>query len=108
VNRKTRKSALRGALTLHAKRGTLGVVDASVFSEPSTKTASEFAASWGVELPLVVVAEPEEEALVKSFRNLAGVVVVDPSELEVGTLVWAGSVLASETALKRVQEVMSR
>jgi large subunit ribosomal protein L4 len=107
VNRKTRKSALRGALTLHAKRGTLGVVDASAFTEPSTKTASQFAASWGVELPLLVVAEAEEEALGKSFRNLADVVVVDPRELEVGTLVWARSVLASEKALNRVQEVAS-
>jgi large subunit ribosomal protein L4 len=105
VNRKTRKSALRGALTLHAQRGTFGVVDASAFTEPSTKTAAQFAASWGVELPLVVVAEAEEEGLGKSFRNLADVVVVDPRELEVGTLVWARSVLASEKALNRVQEV---
>jgi large subunit ribosomal protein L4 len=107
VNRKTRKSALRGALTLHAQRGTLAVVDSSVFAEPSTKAAAQLAAGWGVELPLVVIAQPEEESVVKSFRNLAGVLVIEPSELEVGALVWARSVLASEAALGRVSEVMS-
>ena len=107
VNRKTRKSALRGALTVHARRGSLGVVDASVFKEPSTKAAAEFAAAWGPELPLLVVAQHDEQQLIKSFRNLTGVLVVEPAELEVGALVWARSVLASQAALDHVQEVMS-
>jgi ribosomal protein L4 len=59
---------------------------------------------WGVELPLLVVALPDEEALVKSFRNLSRALVVEPSELEVGALVWARSVLVSAGALERVQE----
>ena len=61
----------------------------------------------GRRAPLVVIAQPEEESVVKSFRNLAGVLVIEPSELEVGALVWARSVLASEAALGRVSEVMS-
>jgi large subunit ribosomal protein L4 len=107
VNRKVRKSALRAALTLHAQRGTLGVVDASAFSKPSTKAATEFAAGWGASWPLLIVVQPEEEALVRSFRNLVDVLVVEPSELEVGALVWARSVLATESALARVKEVAS-
>jgi large subunit ribosomal protein L4 len=107
VNRKARKSALRGALSIHAQRGSLGVVDGSVFEEPSTKAAALFAASWGAELPLLVVAQEDEERLIKSFRNLDGVLVLEPAELEVGALVWARSVLASEAALERVQEVVS-
>jgi large subunit ribosomal protein L4 len=107
VNRKARKGALRAALTLHAQRGTLAVIDGSAFAEPSTKAAAEFAAAWGASLPLVVVAQPEEDGLARSFRNLVDVLVVEPSELEVGALVWARSVLATETALERVKELAS-
>jgi ribosomal protein L4 len=39
---------------------------------------------------------------VKSFRNLEKVLVVAPAELEVASLVWARSVLISETALPLV------
>ena len=54
------------------------------------------------------MALPEEETLVKSFRNLERALVLEPSELEVGAIVWARSLLATEGALERVQEVASR
>jgi large subunit ribosomal protein L4 len=107
VNRKARKAALRGALTRHAQSGTLAVVDASGFAAPSTKAAVALVSAWDAGLPLLVVAQPDEDTLVKSFRNLEGVLVVEPAELEVGALVWARSLLASEAALARVQEVAS-
>jgi ribosomal protein L4 len=44
---------------------------------------------------------------VKSFRNLDRVLVLEPSEVEVGALVWANSVLATEAALDRVTELAS-
>jgi large subunit ribosomal protein L4 len=104
VNRKARKAAFRSALSDHAQRGSLAVVDGGAFPEPSTRSAAAMVSGWGVELPLLVVALPDEEALVKSFRNLARALVVEPSELEVGALVWARSVLVSAGALERVQE----
>jgi ribosomal protein L4 len=45
--------------------------------------------------------------MTKSFRNLDRVLVVEPSELEVGALVWARSLLTSEAALARVTEVVT-
>jgi large subunit ribosomal protein L4 len=107
VNRKARKAAFRAALSIHAGRGTLAVIDGGAFDEPSTRTAAELVRAWGADSPLLVVALPEEEALVKSFRNLDRVLVLEPSELEVGALVWARSVLATSGALDRVQEVVS-
>lgn len=105
VNRKARKSALRGALSYHAGLSTLGVLDASGFAEPSTRAAADLVGTWAKELPLVVVVQPDEEAVAKSFRNLERVLVIEPSELEVGALVWANSVLATEGALDRIQEI---
>jgi large subunit ribosomal protein L4 len=103
VNRKARRSALRGALSNHAGNGTLGVLDASGFEAPSTKQAKGLVESWGKDLPLVLVAGEEEETLIKSFRNIPRVLVTVPSELEVATVVWANSVLITETALPLVQ-----
>ena len=103
VNRKARRSALRGALSSHAGNGTLGVLDGSGFEAPSTKQAKGVVESWGQDLPLLVVATEEEEALIKSFRNLPKVLVTVPSELEVATVVWGRSVLISEAALPLVE-----
>jgi large subunit ribosomal protein L4 len=105
VNRKARRSALRGALSDLAGRSALAVIDASSFKEPSTRAAADLVGGWGKELPLLVIAQPEEEVVVKSFRNLDRVLVLEPSELEVGALVWARSVLATEAALDRVKEL---
>jgi len=103
VNRKARKAAVRSALSAHAGRGTFAVVDGSAFAEPSTKSAVAFVSAWGSDLPLLVVAEPSEESLIKSFRNLERTLVLEPSELEVGALVWARSLLVSQAALERVE-----
>ena len=103
VNRKARRSALRGALSNHAANGTLGVLDGSGFEAPSTKQAKGLVESWGKDLPLLIVATEEEETLIKSFRNLPKSLVTVPSELEVATIVWARSLLISEAALPLVQ-----
>ena len=103
VNRKARRSALRGALSSHASNGTLGVLDGSGFEAPSTKQAKGVVESWGKDLPLLIVATEEEETLIKSFRNLPKSLVTVPSELEVATIVWAKSVLVTEAALPLVE-----
>ncbi len=106
VNRKTRRSALRGVLSQHAADGTIGVLDGSSFLAPSTRDAVELLAKWGQELPLVVITK-DEHNVVKSFRNIDRVVVTSPGELEVAALVWARSVLVTQDALDLVKEKAS-
>ena len=72
-------------------------------TEPSTKSAASLLAAWGKELPAVVVATSEQEAVAKSFRNLDRVAVTSPGELEVAALAWARSLLVTEAALPLVQ-----
>jgi large subunit ribosomal protein L4 len=103
VNRKIRRSALRGALSQHAADETFGILDGSGFSEPSTRRAADLLAAWGQDTPVVVVAADDEENVIKSFRNLERVLVTVPSELEVSTVVWARSLLVSQAALEAVQ-----
>jgi large subunit ribosomal protein L4 len=103
VNRKAAKAALRSALASHVQAGSLALVNATSFDEPSTKTARGFLEASGLSGPVVVVLNDDETNAAKSFRNLPRVVIVAPSELEVSALVWAGSLVVSEAALPLVQ-----
>ena len=103
VNKKARKAAFRAALSSHAQGGTLGLIEGSAFSEPSTKSAVAFLEAWGQEFPLLLVVQEDDDAVIKSFRNLERVLVITPSELEVAAIVWARSLLVTEPALEEVQ-----
>jgi large subunit ribosomal protein L4 len=103
VNRKAAKAAMRSALASHVDAGSLALIDASAFEEPSTKTAKGLLATAGLEAPVVVVLNDDEANAAKSFRNLERVVIVGPSELEVSAVVWARSLVVSEAALPLVQ-----
>jgi large subunit ribosomal protein L4 len=102
VNRKEYRAAFRSALSDHARRGTLAVIDGDGFDAPSTRGAVELLSASSLERPLVVVAAQAEDAIAKSFRNLERVSVVPPEQLEVAALVWARSLLVSEAALETV------
>ncbi|HEU5010136.1 MAG TPA: 50S ribosomal protein L4 [Gaiellaceae bacterium] len=101
VNRKARRSALRGVLSHHAANETLAILDGSRLESPSTKQAAELLSGFG-ERPTLVVVTEEEDVVIKSFRNLEKVLVVAPAELEVASLVWARSLVISEAALPLV------
>ena len=103
VNKKALKAALRSALSDHAAAGTLGLIDAASFETPSAKQAAQLLATWGKSAPTLVVATEGEENLIKSFRNLDRVLVTLPSEIEVAAIVWARTLIVTETALPLVQ-----
>jgi large subunit ribosomal protein L4 len=103
VNRKARRAALRGALTAHASRGSLALLSTEPFDAPSTQLAARLVEAGGLEAPVVVVANEDEDNVLKSFRNLERVVVMVPSDLEVSAVIWARSLLVSEAALDAVQ-----
>ena len=103
VNKKARHAALRSALSDHAAHGTIAIVASDAFDEPSTKQAVGLLDGWQQVLPLLVIAREDEESLIKSFRNLVKTVVTVPSELDVSQVVWARSVLVTESALADVE-----
>ena len=99
VNRKERRAALRSALSLHAGRGSIAVLDAGAFSEPKTRQAADLLDDWGQAQPTLVVLGAHESAAALSFRNLARVVVKTPEDVGITELLGAASVLATEEAL---------
>ena len=73
VNRKEQRAALRSALSLHAERGSVAIVDAAAFSAPKTSQALELLEGWAQPAPTLVVLAAEESSVALSFRNLARV-----------------------------------
>lgn len=99
VNRKERRAALRGALSLHAERESVAVFDAAAFAEPATKQAAGLLGGWGAPTPTLVILTDEEAAAGKSFRNLARVQALPVGDVGVAEVVGAASLLISEAAL---------
>lgn len=102
VNRKARRAALRGALSLHAERGSLAVFDAGGFEGPATKQAAELLREWGQPLPAVVLLDAEEANAGLSFRNIERVLVLPVEDAGVADIVGAASLLVSEAALPQI------
>jgi large subunit ribosomal protein L4 len=103
VNRKEHRAALRSALSLHAGRGSLAILDTSAFTEPKTSRAAELLDDWRAPkelLPALVVVVPEESAAALSFRNLERVAVLSAEGVGVADVLGAASLLLSEKALE--------
>jgi large subunit ribosomal protein L4 len=99
VNRKARRAALRSALSVHAERGSIAVLDGGAFDEPSTKSAAAALAKWDQPAPTLVVLGEDEAAVGRSFRNLSDVTVLAAAGTGVADLIGAASLVVSEAAL---------
>ena len=100
VNRKEQRAALRSALSLHADRGSLAILDAAAFSAPKTKQAFDLLAGWNQPQPTLVVLSAEESDAALSFRNIDRVAVIEAGDVGVTDVVGAASLLVSEKALE--------
>jgi large subunit ribosomal protein L4 len=100
VNRKARRRALRSALSVHAERDSIALLDAASFDEPSTKKAADALEKWGAARPILIVLEQEELGAVRSFRNIERVNVAEATAVGVADLVGAASIVVSEKALE--------
>ena len=102
VNRKARRKALRAALSIHAERDSVAVLDGGSFTEPATKQAAEALRKWGADGPTLIVIGSDEESVAKSFRNIEGVSVALAEAAGVADVVGAGSLVVTEAALEQL------
>jgi large subunit ribosomal protein L4 len=103
VNRKARRKALRAALTVHAERGSIAMLDGSTFSDPATKQAADSLKKWGADSPTLIVVGAEEEAVAKSFRNIPGTTVALGTAAGVADVIGATSLVVTEAALEELK-----
>jgi large subunit ribosomal protein L4 len=102
VNRKEQRAALRSALSLHAGRGSIAILDANAFAEPKTRDAAGLLANWNPPAPAsptLVVLDASESSAALSFRNLARVSVLTAESVGVADLLGAATLIVSEVAL---------
>ena len=99
VNRKEQRAALRSALSLHAGRGSLAILDAGVFTQPRTRQALELLEDWGQPLPTLIALNADESHAALSFRNLVRVRVLAADAVGVSDLLGAASLVLSQPAL---------
>jgi large subunit ribosomal protein L4 len=102
VNRKERRAALRSALSVHAERGSVAVLDASAFDAPATRQAAELLAGWAQPRPTLVVLGEDELAAAKSFRNIDRVAVLSAADAGVADVIGAASLLVSDAGLEQL------
>jgi large subunit ribosomal protein L4 len=103
VNRKERRAAMRSALSVHAERGSIAVLDVAPFAEtPSTKQAAALLAEWSGGGSVLLVLTEDQATIARSFRNLPRVAVRPASEVGIADVIGAARLLVSEDALAEI------
>ena len=104
LNKKTRRLALKSALSAKAAAGNVLVVDGLKLDEVKTKTMKTFLDAAGVGKSVVITPEVEKN-VVLSARNIPGVVTTTAKILSVYDIVNAKQLVIDKAALAIIEEV---
>ena len=104
LNKKVRRLALKSALSAKAAAGNVLVVDKLEMGEIKTKTFQGFLNAVESKKALVVTACPN---VVKSARNIPGVVTSPANLINVYDIVNANQVIIDQAALAAIEEVFA-
>ncbi len=105
LNKKVRRLALKSALSAKAQEGQLVVIDAIRQSEIKTAEFRKFLDAVKVDGKAVVVTPAMDEIVVKSARNLPGVLTTPAAQLNVYDIVNAKYLVVDQAALAKIEEV---
>jgi len=107
MNRKERRLALRTALQSRAEDLIVVQDFASELPRPKTKELAQALARWGVgenETALLIVSE-RDEMVYLSARNISSIKLISAANLNIFDLLAADKIVATVSALEKVQEV---
>ena len=104
LNKKTRRLALKSALSAKAAEGAILVVDGLKLAEIKTKAMKAFLDAAGVTKSVVVTPEVDKN-VVLSARNIPGVVTTTANVLSVYDIVNAKQLVIDKSALAIIEEV---
>ena len=107
LNKKVKRLAMKSALSAKAQEGNVVVIDAIKMDEVKTKTFKTFLTAIGCERkPLVVTAE-NDQIVVKSARNIPGVMVTFANLINVYDILNAKKFVVDQAALAKIEEVFA-
>ena len=105
LNKKVRRLALKSVLSAKAAEGCLVVIDAIKQAEIKTADFRKFLDAVKVDGKAVVVTPAMDETVVKSARNLPGVLTTPAAQLNVYDIVNAKYLVVDQAALAKIEEV---
>ena len=105
--KKVEIGALRAALAAKMQAGELVVVEALTAGEIKTKAAAELLKRLGVTGKAILVDVAVDDNLSRSVRNLPGVSFVASGRLTARSVIDAGRVVATKSALEKLQEALA-
>ena len=107
LNKKTRRLALKSALSAKAAETAIIVIDEIKMDAPKTKEFAAFlAAVDAAKKPLVITAAPDQN-VVKSGRNIPGCEVTFANLINVYDIVNASKLVVDKAALATIEEVFA-
>ncbi len=105
LNKKVRRLALKSVLSAKAAEGCLVVIDAIKQAEIKTADFRKFLDAVKVDGKAVVVTPAMDETVIKSARNLPGVLTTPAAQLNVYDIVNAKYLVVDQAALAKIEEV---
>ncbi|MBV7391376.1 MULTISPECIES: 50S ribosomal protein L4 [Enterococcus] len=105
--KKVRRLAIKSVLSEKVAENNLVAIDALSFEAPKTKEFKEVLANLSIDAKVLVVVEPDNEFAQLSARNIPNVAVVTSDNVSVLDVVSASKVLATQTALTQIEEVLA-
>ena len=104
--KKVERGALRAALAARLQDGSLVVVDVLAQDEVKTKTAAATLKRLGVTGRAVVIDVTLDINFAKSVRNIPGILFVPSGRLTARAVIDAGHVVATKSAIEKLQETL--
>ena len=107
LNKKVKRLALKSALSAKAASGDILVVDELKLDEIKTASMRKFLSAIGADGKTMVVLPGMDAVVVKSARNLPGVVTTTATILSVYDILNAGKFVVDKAALATIEEVFA-
>ena len=107
LNKKTRRLALKSALSAKAAEANIVVIDAIKMDAPKTADFAKFLTAVGVEGKALVVTAANDANVVKSGRNIPGCEITFANLINVYDVVNAKKLVVDQAALAKIEEVFA-
>lgn len=104
--KKMRRLALRSVLSFKVQENEFKIIDAFGLEAPKTKEFTKVLSNLELPKKVLVVTESEDVNVELSARNIPGVQITTVTGLNVLDITSADSVLITEAAAKKVEEVL--
>mgnify|MGYP000171631547 FL=1 len=107
INKKMKAQAFRGAISYKVNNGELTVVDKIALEAPKTKLVAQILKNFNFDKKTLLIVAGDSADVVRASANIANLTVVDATLANVYQLVSNVAVLATEEAIKQIEEAYS-